>query len=66
MLTPDDMREKLRAACAQAGSQKAWADANDVSAQYVCDALQGRREIGKSIAVALGYEPRTYYVKQRK
>ena len=45
---------ELYAACKAAGSQKAWADTNGLSPQYVCDVLQGRREPGDSILSALG------------
>lgn len=62
MIPPDKMREKLKAAVKKAGSQKQWADANGVSAQYVCDCLKGRREIGEGIARPLGYVPVTVYV----
>ena len=62
MLTADKIREKLRAAVKKAGSQKNWADANGVSAQYVCDCLKGRRDIGEGIAKPLGYQPVTVYL----
>lgn len=45
-----------------AGSQTACAKLLGVSAQYLHDCLRGRREIGKSIAIPLGYEPLTIYV----
>lgn len=62
MITTDKMRDKLRAAVKVAGSQKKWADANGVSAAYVCDCLKGRRDIGEGIAKPLGYVPITVYV----
>lgn len=55
------VRSHLEARCRGAGGQKAFAELAGVSPQYVCDCLQGRREIGKSIARALGYEPVTMY-----
>jgi hypothetical protein len=57
-----DMRALLKVAIFDAGGQKAWAEANGVSPQYVCDALQGRRDIGESIAKAFKLVPITLYV----
>jgi hypothetical protein len=62
ILTEADMLAKLQEAVTVAGSQKAWAKANGVSPQYVCDCLGGRRSIGESVALALGYRPVTAYV----
>jgi len=45
---------RLSAACKAAGSQKAFADKHNVSAAYVCDVLNARREPGQSILDALG------------
>ncbi len=61
-LSPEQMREMLRQTINRDGSQKTFAEKIGVSAQYVCDCLQGRREIGKSIAVPLGYQPVTIYI----
>ena len=65
MISAKQMRERLRRACKEAGGQKAWADANGVSAQYVCDCLKGRREIGESIARPLGMVPVTVYISTK-
>ena len=45
-----------------AGGQAKWAEANGVSAAYVSDCLNLRREIGEGIAKPLGYQPATMYV----
>lgn len=45
---------RLSAACKAAGSQKAFAEKHNVSAAYVCDVLNARREPGQSILDALG------------
>lgn len=45
----------LADACAAAGSQQAWACANGISPQFVCDVLQGRRAPSDRLARALGY-----------
>lgn len=62
-VSQEEMRSALEAAVQDAGSQKAWATANNVSEQYVCDCLKGRRDIGVSISRAFGYEPITVYVR---
>lgn len=53
-MTIDDVRALLLVKCREAGSQKAWATANGVSATYVNDVLQGHREPGDAILTALG------------
>lgn len=49
-----DVFARLRAACQEAGGQKAWAKRHGMSAQYVCDVLATRRPIGKDVLRALG------------
>lgn len=66
MLTLDRMRKKLAKAVEAAGGQKAWADANGVSPQYVCDCLNGRKLIGEGIARPMGYRPVTVYVPDKE
>lgn len=56
------MRKLLQQQVEAAGGQAACAKILGVSAQYLSDCLKGRREIGKSIAIPLGYEPITVYV----
>ena len=63
MLTITKMRARLRAAVKEAGGQKKFADLIEVSPQYVCDCLNGRRDIGVSIARPLGFEPVTMYAR---
>ena len=65
-VSQDEMRSALEAAVQDAGGQKAWALANGVSPQYVCDCLKNRRDIGISISKVFGYEPITVYVKLAK
>ena len=48
-MTTEEMKALLRQACAQAGSQVAWAKAHDLGAAYVSDVLNGRREPGAKI-----------------
>ena len=55
-MTADDVRQLLRKACDKAGSNRAWAQANDVSPAYVSDVLLRRREPGPAILDPLGLE----------
>lgn len=60
-----DVAARLRRACEQAGSQQAWAAANGVSAAYVCDVLNARREPGEAILRGLGLRKVVRYVEVR-
>jgi hypothetical protein len=62
-VTDEDVRKLLRKACDAAGSQRAWADANNVSAPYVSDVLCQRRDPGPAVLSALGLRAETRYVK---
>jgi hypothetical protein len=59
----DEVVSALRAACENAGGQKAWASANGVSYQFVGDVLHGRRQPSDAVLRPLGlvrtvsYEP---------
>jgi DNA-binding transcriptional regulator YdaS (Cro superfamily) len=46
----------LRKECERAGSQRAWAQANGLSAVYVSDVLSGKRAPAGRILAALGVE----------
>jgi hypothetical protein len=52
---------ELRRACDAAASQRQWALAHGVSAQYVADVLAGRRDPGPAILAALGLAKETVY-----
>jgi hypothetical protein len=60
-LSIDDVLERLQRSCDRLGSQKAWAKKYNVSAAYVCDVLQHRRDPGPSILEALGLVAVTVY-----
>jgi hypothetical protein len=45
----------LAKACEDAGSQRAWAEANGLSPAFVNDVLQGKRAVTARIAGALNY-----------
>ncbi|WP_158871485.1 helix-turn-helix transcriptional regulator [Antarcticirhabdus aurantiaca] len=61
-LRPDDVVRLLHEVCREAGSQKSWAEAHDLSPAYVSDVIAGRRDPGASVLAALGLErvPMTY------
>lgn len=52
---------RLSAACAKAGSQKAFAEKHGISTAYLCDVLNARREPGPSVLDAIGLVKVTRY-----
>lgn len=65
-MTLNQVHAMLRRECDKAGGQAAWAVAHAVSAAYVSDVLQGRREPGRKILDALGVERVVGYRKKGK
>ena len=63
--TEEQVRGMLERQCKDAGGQKAWADLHNVTPQYVCDVLQGRRGVGVAIAEGLGLRRISYYEPQQ-
>ncbi len=59
LLTAEEVRERLLAACA--GDQKRWATEHNISGAYVSDVINGRREPGKSVLRPLHLEKRVVY-----
>ncbi len=55
MITQAELIALLREQAPQ-GKQEAWGAAHKVAASYLSDVLNGRRDPGKSILAALGYE----------
>ncbi len=55
----------IRRQCSEMGGQKAWAEAHNISPQYLCDVLNARREPGESILAALGLRRLVRYVEVR-
>lgn len=49
-----DVQRMLRTACAEAGGQKAFAEAHGLSPAYVSDVVTARKVPGTAIAEALG------------
>lgn len=63
-LSKSEVVETLAAACEIAGGQKAWADENGLSAPYVSDVINSRRDPGDAICRALRLEKRIVYVRK--
>ena len=55
-MNEQDVIARLREAIAAAGSQRAYAQAHNISEQYLSDVVRGRREPGQKILDALGIE----------
>ncbi|WP_262029231.1 transcriptional regulator [Microvirga sp. Mcv34] len=54
LLTAEDVRTRLKAACQDAGGQAAWGKAHRVSGAYVNDIIHGRRDPGSLVLGPLG------------
>lgn len=65
MHSADRVLHELRKACEAVGSQIAWANEHKVSAAYLSDVLNKRRDPGGSLLDALGYERVTLYRKRK-
>ena len=65
LFTNDDILAKIKASCAEAGSQRAWAERLGLSASYVTDVLKGRRRPGGSMLDAIECERVEGYRKKR-
>lgn len=63
-LTQADVIDLLDKHCKEHGSQKAFANANNISAQYVTDVLHERREPGEAILNALGLQKVIVYTEK--
>jgi DNA-binding transcriptional regulator YdaS (Cro superfamily) len=56
---------ELRKAIRAAGGQSAWAAEHGLSASYVSDVLNARREPGPAILAAIGFERRLIYRRKK-
>jgi DNA-binding transcriptional regulator YdaS (Cro superfamily) len=54
MLSGDDVRKRLVAACQALGSESAWAKAHGLSQSYVNKVVNGRKPPSDTILKALG------------
>lgn len=61
LLTEDDVRAFLGAACRRAGTAVAFAQSLGFSAAYLSDVLRGRRAPGPGLLEAIGMERVTAY-----
>lgn len=61
-LSQKDMRGILRHRCDEAGGQRAWAKAHSFAEPYVSQMLSGKKAISDSVARAMGYQKKEYFV----
>ena len=54
LLTADQVRDRLRKACAEAGGMRSWSRANGVSAAWISRVYRGVNEPGDAILFPLG------------
>ena len=65
-LTLSEVITLLATRCKEHGSQRAFAEMHDVSAQYVTDVLRKHREPGERILDALGLQKVIVYTEKEK
>ena len=63
-VTSRDLAEQVKRQVKYGVTQKDIAKQFGISAAYLCDFLQGRREAGPKILRALGYDPIPRYKRQ--
>ena len=61
LVSPNQVQNLIAMAVLEAGSQKAFAIAANISQQYVSDILDGRRNPGEKVLNYLGLEKVIYY-----
>ena len=66
ILTPKEMRIRLREACTDAGSVKQWADRNGLHWAHVYNVLLGKKEPGERVLAPLELERIVVYRKISK
>lgn len=54
LISAETVRNRLAAACVEAGSQRAFAARHGISCGYLCSVLNGKQEPGDSVLRALG------------
>ena len=65
-MTSRQLAKLLAARIGYGFTQRDLAKELEISAAYLCDFLQGRREAGPAILTALGYDPMPHYFKRKK
>lgn len=58
----EEVVDRLRAACREAGSQTAWGAEHGISGAYVNDVCRGRRDPGYSVLKGLGLQRQVRFV----
>ena len=66
LLPSSAVLSRLRKECDKAGGLRAWSRANHISAPYVSRVLRGEKEIGDSIAKALGLRKNVAWAVDRR
>jgi DNA-binding transcriptional regulator YdaS (Cro superfamily) len=66
LLDSMDVFARLRAACERAGGQGAWAERHGMSAAYVSEVLNAKREPGPGILRALGLQRVVKFAEVRR
>ena len=64
LFTTDDVLAELRKRVAANGQKWVAVDLG-LSSQFINDVLRGRREMSKSLAMALGYERKVYFERAK-
>jgi hypothetical protein len=64
--TEEQVLGMLARQCKDAGGQKYWAELHNMSKSYLCDVLNGRRDIGEKILEALGLQRVCLYETQKR
>ena len=65
LLRTIDVYAELRAQCAAAGGQRAWAESHGLAPQHVNDVLSTRRELSDRVLRALGLVKVERYARAR-
>lgn len=63
MINEQQLKQQLDKLCLASGGAAAFARQHNISGQYICDCLKGRRPVGKKILAALNYKRIILYKK---
>lgn len=61
ILSPAEVRERIQAACVEAGSQIAFAERAGVSTSFLSNVLAGRRTPGAKLLRLMGLQKAVFY-----
>jgi hypothetical protein len=65
-LSLEDVITLLARRCGESGSQRAFAEANNISPQYITDVLRRKREPGRLVLDSLGLKKVVTYAEVEK